>query len=248
MRLLVIVLCLLSERFLMHAVSYQRFSWFDGYCERMLQSTKIAKYATNRWLLLGTLVLPIILTCFIVYTAVHGIAFGFAGFLLSIFIFIYSLGPQNVFYPLSGPDADNSTHVGNYFADANSQLFAVLFWYIVAGPIAALTYRIVYLSCTISAVSAEATLVTNLLEWVPARITSILYLLVGNFQQGFSTFLKFSVAKPDSNRNLLSECGLQAVRSNELEKIPMPVAENLVEHAIIILLVVVALCTLVVWL
>ncbi|MFI4963459.1 MAG: hypothetical protein ACHP6H_06350, partial [Legionellales bacterium] len=93
-------------------------------------------------------------------------------------------------------------------------------------------------------VKNEATQLTNILEWIPARLTVLLYLLVGNFQQGFTCFRQYIASSPDSNTRMLSECGLKAVRSNESEEVPMPIAENLVEHAVIVLLVVIAFCTL----
>lgn len=36
MKLIVIVLCLLSERYLVHAISFTRFDWFGRYVEWLL--------------------------------------------------------------------------------------------------------------------------------------------------------------------------------------------------------------------
>ncbi|TAL65146.1 MAG: hypothetical protein EPN84_01965 [Legionella sp.] len=246
MKLLVIVICLLSERFLMHSMSYQRFSWFADYAKRILQLDEKSTYLKSPWLKLATIVLPIVITSAIIYCALYSIIFGFAGLILSIIIFFYCLGPQNAFYPVTEKEV-KQPQIGHYFALVNSQLFAVIFWYILAGPIAIIAYRLISLSQTIPAVHTEARQATNILEWLPARLTAILYLLVGNFQQGFVSLRQYLLASPEKNDTLLSECGLQAVRTNPDEEIPMPVAETLVEQATIVLLVMIALFTLAAW-
>ncbi len=247
MKLMVIVVCLLSERFLMHSLSYQRFSWFGDYSQRILQLVNKNNQLSNPWLLLAIIVAPLILITAFVYFILHGILFGFVGLILSIIIFFYCLGPQNPFYPVSDDGSNGITLVANYLAQVNSQLFSVIFWYVVAGPIAVLAYRVISLSQAIPAVAEQAKQVTDVLEWVPARLTVLLYLLVGNFQKGFALFQHYIFSKPSLNNQLLSECGILAVRSNETEVVPMPVAESLVEHAVIVLLVLIALFTLVAW-
>lgn len=246
MKLLVIVICLLSERFLVHAVSYQRFSWFQNYVRSILQMTVQNKTFTQPWVILASIVLPISLGVALIYFLLCGVLFGFIGFLLNLVIFFYCLGPQNVFYPSADKKAEMSQlqHIGLYFAQANTQLFAVTFWYILAGPIPALIYRLVTLAQTVTQCSEPARWATDVLEWIPARLTALLYLLVGNFQKGFSYLLKMLLAKPDQNQTLLSEAGILALRSDTQDDIPIPVAESLVEHAAVVLLVLVALLTL----
>lgn len=249
MKLLVILLCLLSERFLIHSVSYQRFYWFPDYCLKIKSIANKHSFLTNPWVLLALIVVPVLLLVSIIYLLLHPIVFGLMGFLLSVVIFFYCLGPQNVFYPIIQSDnKSNQELVGDYFILVNRQLFSLVFWYVIAGPIGALAYRLITLCRDINFVSVQATEIIDLLEWIPARLTALLFLLVGNFQRGFSLFTRYFFAKPDANSDLLRECGLQAVRTNETEEIPMPVAEGLVEHAIVVMLVLIALFTLITWL
>jgi AmpE protein len=247
MKLLVIVLCLLSERFLIHSISLQRFSWFKDYAQVITRKTEINPYFSNPWLILVALILPIFLGVSILYLVFNGVFFGFLGFLLSVLIFYYCLGPQNPFYPITTDDASEQVNIGNYFIEVNSQLFTVIFWFIIAGPLAALAYRILTLCKEQSAVSIQATFVVDILEWIPARLTAIMYLLVGNFQRGFGEFIKYVFSTPNLNDKLLNECGLHAVQITESDSVPMPVAEMLVEHATIVFLVFIALFTLVAW-
>lgn len=248
MKLLVIVLCLLSERFLIHSISYQRFNWFDNYAASV--KTRIASndHFANPWLQLLALIVPILIPVAIIYVLLHNIFFGFTGLLLSTAIFFYCLGPQNAFYPVTAPESGDANAAGSYFAQVNGQLFAVIFWYIFTGPIGVLAYRLITLCRNDSAVTPQAQYLTDILEWIPARVTALLYLLVGNFQRGLSVFVKYSFAKPELNNQLLSECGSEAVKMNESDDAPVAVAENLVELATIVLLVFIALFTLVAWL
>lgn len=250
MKLLVIVLCLLSERFLIHALSHQRFSWFADYYLSIKKIIEKNDFFTNPWVYFAGVIVPIIFVVSLIYLLFSGIFFGFLGIIFSIIIFYYCLGPQNAFYPLSEPNAEaahNTEVVGDYFVQVNRQLFSVIFWYVIAGPIGALTYRLVTLCLTINPISDQAKQVTDVLEWIPARMTALLYLLVGNFQRGFIAFTKLLFAQPELNHQILSDCGVRAVRTNEADEIPLPVAECLIEHATIVLMVFIALFTLASW-
>ncbi|CAM3084106.1 inner membrane protein AmpE [Legionella steigerwaltii] len=249
MKLLVILLCLLSERFLIHTMSYQRFYWFPDYYQKIKGFANKHSMFSNPWVLLALIAMPIVVLVLIIYLLLHHVVFGLMGFLLSLIIFFYCLGPQNVFYPISQSDTkDNQELLGDYFILVNRQLFSLVFWYIIAGPIVALAYRLITLCRDFDSIGEQANEVTDLLEWIPARLTTLLFLLVGNFQRGFSSFARYFLAKPDLNSSMLRECGLLAVRTNETEEVPMTVAEGLVEHAIIVMLVFIALFTLIPWL
>ena len=249
MKLLVILLCLFSERFLVHTISYQRFYWFGNYYQSIKNIADKHGFFKNPWALLGLIVLPLIVATGFIYLLLHGIFYGFMGVLLNIVLFFYCLGPQNVFYPVTHSETENSNELaGHYLSMVNQQLFSVIFWYIVAGPIAMVAYRLIALCRTIAPVSFQANEIADLLEWIPARLTVLLFLLVGNFQRGFKLFSNYFLAKPDFNNEMIRECGLQAARTNDSDEVPMPVAEGLVEHAIIVTLVLIALFTLISWL
>lgn len=250
MKLMVIVLCLFSERFLIHTFSFQRFSWFNNYVFFIKKISGNNSSFNNPWMTLAAIVLPVIALTSLVYLMFHSIFFGFVGLILSTAIFFYCLGPQNAFYPPSdtGTNGNDPEQIKNYLSLVNSQLFAVVFWYIVAGPIVVLTYRLISLCKIIDGVSEQSTQISDALEWIPARITALLFLIVGNFQRGYTIFTQYFFAKPDVNDKMLGECGLQAVRVDESDEIPMPSAEAMVEQAAVVLLVFIALFTLVAWL
>ncbi|WP_133129640.1 hypothetical protein [Legionella yabuuchiae] len=250
MKLLVIVLCLLSERFLIHMSSHHRFEWFEPYANSFSKKLPEKGMWANGWVRLAALILPIITVSSLIFFFLNNVAFGFASLIFNILLFYYCLGPQNPFYPKRQHTEHEITpdEVGAYLADVNGQLFTVIFWYIVIGPIGILAYRMISLSRSLNITKPAASLLTALLDWIPAKMTSFLYLLVGNFQAGLSYFLKYFFMSPEANRLMLIQCGLQAVEKEQESQMLLPQAETLVEHAVIVLLVFLAIFTMVAWL
>jgi AmpE protein len=253
MKLLVIVFCLLSERYLSHKIGLNRFGWFEKVCDKLISMLPKSAIVQNPWVLMMILILPWVLIVGVTLGLLKSVMFGIVGFLTQLIVFYYCLGPNNVFYPLSVSDkkhsaSDTETSVSHYFSAVNNQLFGVVFWYVVLGPLAVLIYRLISLCQHQSLLSVKAKLVTSILDWVPARVTVLLYLLVGNFERGFHVFVKKFMASPAENNHLLSEVGLLAVRVKDDEKVSLPQAEGLVEHAMIAYLVLIALFTMVSWL
>ncbi|KTD16166.1 hypothetical protein [Legionella jordanis] len=250
MKLFVIVLCLLSERYLVHSLSHRRFNWFPaffaGISERLGRSEPSH---FNQALILALVVLIPIVIVWLIFYLLGSLFFGFIAFLLNLVIFYYCLGPQNPFYPVRDEaEENNEVVVSDYFAKVNGELFAVIFWYILLGPLGVLFYRLVSLCREQLLTSQLAQVMTNILDWVPARLSVLLYLLVGNFQRGIHFLGRMFLASPEKNSLLLGEGGLLAARTTADESISMPQAEHLVEQALIVLLVFLALFTLISWL
>src|SRR3990167_8673010 len=251
MKLLVIVLCLLSERYLTHKVSLNRFSWFGKYCDKLISLFPKIAFFQSPWILMLALIFPWIVIIAVAMGLLRSSLFGFVGVLMQLVVFYYCMGPDNVFYPLSAPhkkNAHQALDAGNYLAAVNNQLFGVIFWYIALGPLAVIAYRLFSLCQKQSKLVAKAKWITSLLDWIPARLTVIFYLLVGNFQQGFKCLLQKKLLAPSENNRLLTEVGLLAVRAQTDEQLSLPAAQGLVEYALILSLVFVALFTLVSWL
>ena len=241
MDLFVIVFCLLSERFLVHQFAHQRFHWFMRYVNTLLATLPML----SPWVLLAFVIIPLLLLVGIVLYVVGPLFFGITGVVLNIGIFYYCLGPVNPFYPIHAKPVDQllDDDIGNYLVQANDELFAILFWYLILGPIGILGYRLTSLNKGLTVVSRQACLLLNLFNWFPARMTALLYLLVGNFQPGYRYFAKgfFSF----SSNTLLRACGLAALDNHEKKTILQ--AEDMVEHAAIVFLVLLAFCTIVAW-
>lgn len=245
MQFLVIILCLLSERFLVHISSHHRFNWFMAYSDAV--SARVLRFSP--WVVLASIVLPLILIAGTVLYLFENMLFGLVGFGLSLVVFYYCLGPVNPFYPVrETPDEElNDDAIAGYLAAANEQLFAVIFWYIVLGPLSIIAYRIVSLCQGQPAGSPVARKLLDIFDFIPARMTALLYLLAGDFQQGFGSFCKLFFAPPSNNQALLNVCGLAALGADNAAPKTMIQVERLVEHATIILLVLLAIFTMVSW-
>lgn len=247
MKFIVIVLCLLSEKYLIHALSLHRFNWFKDYSTQVMKQTDKFAFMSSPWLKLLGLVLPLFLVTWLVLCLFGGFLFGFVGLVLNLLIFYYCLGPKNPFYPSTEKKGKMQADASDYFSEVNGQLFAVIFWYIFTGPLGILVYRLVSLSQALKPIGFQARLLTDLLDWLPARLTALLYMLVGNFQRGLVHLVSRFLSAPAKNNKLLEDCGLASAASQEGGEVPMAVAEQLVEHAVIVLLVFLALFTLVAW-
>lgn len=247
MKLFIILICLFSERYLIHKLSYHRFFWFNDYCNTIQVKLKNQSFFNNPWALLLILVLPPILIFSLVYSVFHTLLFGLFGFLLSLLVFYYCLGPINLFYPAAQEKLQPFELIGQYFNLINRQLFSAVFWFLLAGPIGVLFYRLVALCAAVPAVTLQANEILDLMEWVPTRITVFLFLIVGNFQKGYQKWVKSFLAKPDYNHIYLTDAGLAALQMSESEEPSMVDAEKLVEHAIVVMLVLIALFTLIYW-
>lgn len=248
MKLLVIIFCLLSERYLLHGISSQRFNWFPDYAKKILEVCGGHPLLKHPMALLACIVLPVFLIVGVLYFALCGLFYGFAGFVMSLIVLYYCFGTHNIFYPLtSDKDMQAPELVASYLADINTQVFALIFWYLIAGPMGALLYRLIALCRDIPELSSPATQVVNILEWLPARLMMLAFLFVGNFQKGFPYFMKHLSASPEQNTKIIGECGVLALASHEGDVLDLPTAERFMEYALIVFLVFIAIFTLAAW-
>ncbi|STX28758.1 inner membrane protein AmpE [Legionella beliardensis] len=250
MKLLIILISVLSERHLIHAISATRFNWFSNYVENLTGRFPQAGFIQNPYIALLLLIVPLLLIVWILFALIGHLLFGFLGFLMSLAIFYYCIGPENPFYPMSAPndELENELAAGNYFAKVNNQLFGIIFWFVVFGPLFVLFYRLVSLCVHYDITKRAALRILTILDWPTSRVTLMLYLFVGNFQQGFNYYQQMFLSSPQNNEAMLSTGGLLAARSQEDEVITLAYAQSLVEHALVVYLILIAVFTLSIWL
>ncbi len=243
MKLFVIIICLLSERYLIHTLSSKRQIWLN----QLFDQIKLKASWDNPYLLLSAFMLPLISILALVLWFLGDALFGLVELLVNIIIFYFSLGPTNPFYPES-VDKGELIHGGNagyYLNSVHNQLFAVIILYILLGPIAALSYRLLSFSQNKETIAALAQHLVALIDWLLVRVTALLYLLAGNFQQGFNTYCKMIKAVTRDNALFLSTIGILAAQTQPDKPVLMMQAQDLVEHALVILMVILSLLTLV---
>jgi len=136
---------------------------------------------------------------------------------------------------------------------SNERFFGVIFWYMLLGPSGAVIYRAVSIMRQYveqgkewTAHSAkEVLLLQNLLDWIPARLTAFVYVIVGGFQ-ALGKWLNKAWLTLDSSQTCLRECGIAALTQ---DKNLQPLDENkravaMLDRALAVVLAATAIFTL----
>ena len=151
---------------------------------------------------------------------------------------------------------DEAALIGATLVEAHRRTFAVLFWFIVSGPLLALLYRLVErlhaeLKDTQGGLANDTRLLLNILEWPSARLMVLGLALAGNLVEAApdwkrSEHLSFSV-----NNDVLIKSGLGALQYQPRAQDPEAEArcwiaelKALLDRALIIWLAVLGLMTL----
>ena len=206
MSFLVLVLALWVEKFsaLRHRV--QRDGFFLGELVRLERNGKV-----HPWWTLAILVLAPVAVLALLLHVLEPVAYGLLALPVHLLVLVYSLGRGDVKAAL-GPfrdawrrgDDQAALHVaerdlglaaddaqglikrvqGHLLWQAYQSFFAVIFWYFLLGPGAALAYRLLALTADHSrqpALQALAGQLRHALDWLPVRVIALSFALVGNF-------------------------------------------------------------------
>jgi AmpE protein len=208
MSFLVLLLALWIEKFsaLRHRV--QRDGGWIRELNKLESSERLAK---QPWLVLTILVLFPVALLALLLVVLEPVAYGLLALPVHLLVVIYSLGRGDLLGGL-GPfrdawrreDLQAAAHVAkrdlDICADSGEQLlervqghllwqayqsfFAVIFWYFVLGPVAALAYRLLALAQEHGqnpALVERAAHLRHAFDWLPVRLLAASLALVGNF-------------------------------------------------------------------
>ncbi len=208
MSFLVLLLAVLIEKFSALRQRVQR----DGLWLAELRRLEAKPRTASRpWLVLVlTVLLPVLLLALILLV-LGSVANGWLALPVHVLVLIYSLGRGDLLAAL-GPfrdacrrgDAQAAVHVAerdmgvqadnpeellrgvqsHLLWQAYQSFFAVIFWYALLGPVAALAYRLLALAAehaTTPAVADNAGQLRHAFDWVPVRLLAASFALVGNF-------------------------------------------------------------------
>ncbi|MEX5589351.1 regulatory signaling modulator protein AmpE [Pseudomonas urmiensis] len=206
MSFLVLVLVLWVEKFSALRQRLQRDGFFLTELARLERSGKV-----HPWWSLAILVLaPVALLVLLLYV-LEPVAYGLLALPVHLLVLIYSLGRGDAKAAL-GPfrdawrrgDDQAALHVaerdlglaaddpqsllirvqGYLLWQAYQSFFAVIFWYFLLGPGAALAYRLLVLCAEHSgqaALKGKAEQLRHVMDWLPVRVLALSFALVGNF-------------------------------------------------------------------
>ncbi|MBF6032324.1 regulatory signaling modulator protein AmpE [Pseudomonas sp. P155] len=208
MSFLVLLLALWIEKFsaLRHRVQRD-----GGWIRELNKLETSARLARQPWLVLTILVLFPVALLALLLVVLEPVAYGLLALPVHLLVVIYSLGRGDLLGGL-GPfrdawrreDLQAAAHVAkrdlDICADSGEQLlesvqghllwqayqsfFAVIFWYFVLGPVAALAYRLLALAQEHGqnpALVERAAQLRHAFDWLPVRLLAASLALVGNF-------------------------------------------------------------------
>src|SRR3990167_79937 len=208
MSFLVLLLVLWVEKFSAWRSNIQQ----DGPWLRLLALVEHkAEWASRPWLALAILVLLPLAVLALILIALKPLAYGWLALPVHLLVVIYSLGRGDLQAAL-GPfrdswrrgDAEAAYLVarrdlgleveeegallksvqGHLVWQAYQSFFAVIFWYALLGPLAALAYRLLALSAEHAeqpALRERAVQVRHGFDWLSVRVLAASFALVGNF-------------------------------------------------------------------
>ena len=208
MSFVVLLLAILIEKF---SSLRQRFQRDGGWLRELHALEASPKFVTRPWLVLAILILcPVALLALLLWV-LDPVAYGLLALPVHVLVVIYSLGRGDVEAGL-GPfrdawrrgDLQAGAHVAErdlgITAENGEQLlekvqshllwqsyqgfFAVIFWYFLLGPVAALSYRLLALAAEQGKnpeLVERAQQLRHAFDWVPVRLLAASFALVGNF-------------------------------------------------------------------
>ncbi|WLH36446.1 regulatory signaling modulator protein AmpE [Pseudomonas sp. FP2196] len=237
MSFLVLLLAVWIEKFsaLRHRV--QRDGGWIRELNKLESSERLAK---QPWLVLTILVLLPVALLGLLLVVLEPVAYGLLALPVHLLVVIYSLGRGDLLGGL-GPfrdawrreDLQAAAHVAkrdlDICADSGEQLldrvqghllwqayqsfFAVIFWYFLLGPVAALAYRLLALAEEHGqnpALVERAAQLRHAFDWVPVRLLAASFALVGNFVAVSRVMLHELLNWHISAAQLINKVGLAA--------------------------------------
>jgi len=239
MRFLIIIICLLSERHIPHQLQKWRRLWLGKYIDftkrisppSLLNASPISLYIV---VLIG------LFSICLVFTLLKTVGLFFVlNFFFEFMVFYLCLGEHNLFYMNANQPQHFSTK--DYICAINQEVIAIMLWFFLFGPMGALLYRVTLEYSKMQAFDETITKFSHCLEWLPTRISAFLFLMVGHFQPGFSTFVHSFSQKPEENHQLLIQIAEQSLDLKSGVKVEASKLEGLFTHACLLLLFLMAI-------
>jgi membrane protein required for beta-lactamase induction len=244
MTFIITLISLVIERFF-DWTPVRRWRWFSRY--QAWVGVRLATWPSYLVLVLS-LVLPLFIVA-LINILLKGLLFGFFKLVFGALVVMYCLGPRNfwaqTYAAMMELHRDDAKSVGEkvqsvfgvtlseepqafHYAftnilliEANRRVFAVLFWFVLLGPVGAFLYRCVDL-CRTHGVSviAPATKLMLWLDWLPVRFYTFFFALAGHFTKVIRVWKKDVFTPPIANDTLIADCGIAALDVLEDKKIP----------------------------
>jgi len=260
MTLIALLIGLIIERLATQIFHWRRMRWLDRIIDKgFVLAERFANWPALIPVLLITIVL--VLPVAAVTVALVDRLFGFPHLLLAVVVLFFSLGPNDIGEDVneycSALDDDDEERIQQtaknlvesdvpdddmerfhcveaaVCVQANNRLFAVIFWFVLLGPLGPLgawAYRVTDLvrgravfraarddddSGTSLRVRDAAVTLHGWLAWIPARLTAIGYAVAGHFDAALAAWRhpaeETGTSISESNESLLARVGVGAL-------------------------------------
>ncbi len=221
MTFLSILIALLIERIAPQLVEYRRFQWLRDYGQWLVEVLHIEKQGS--WMSLAILLTPLLLLIWVLNGMFEHALFGLFELAFNVIVIYLCLGPRDLDKQIDHyldaidvgdeqqrfasasrltaetPSMDLSVQAvqvcKSLFIEANIRVYAVLFWFVLLGPVAAVVYRLLdqwyrnaYLPSSLSALHAEIGMLAGWLDWIPTRLTMFAFMVSGSFDAGLQAY------------------------------------------------------------
>jgi membrane protein required for beta-lactamase induction len=246
-----ILIALLLERMFPQFVELRRFDWLREYSQWMQDVLHIERFGA--WISLGVLLFPLILLVWVIAGMVGNALFGLFELAFNVAVIFFCIGPKELDkqvdqyldavelgetqqryqvaseLSLQPPSMDLPAQAvqvcKSLFVLANVRVFAVLFWFVVLGPVAAVVYRVLQqlqeqqvIDDALSAMKPVVRQLQGWIDWLPTRISLFGYMISGNFDEALQAYRSGSPSAIDlyeENNEMLQNVGFSAISSHE---------------------------------
>jgi len=242
MTFIIVFISLLIERFFNWS-HLRQWTWFNRY--RAWLNDRFSGWTLD--VVMTLYFLPPLVIVFGLNWLLTGWFFSIFKMIFCIAVLLYCLGPTNFWadvystlHELHGGTPVNKLQLANtfhvhahedtsathtalaraFFIAANERVFAVLFWFVLLGPVGALLYRLM----TLSPVPKGK----QLFDWLPVRLLALIFALGGHFTEVMKNWRHGVGEGLNTNNQLLTKCGMAAL--DPLGKESVPTDEGLLER------------------
>jgi AmpE protein len=229
------------------AASVRHYEWYGNWLDWLDARFPEDSFWRGHWGLAVALVPPL-LAIGLFQLALREPLYGLAGLALAIAVLFYAWGPRDLdldvdaivnasdvtarrdamakLWPDGAPATiDCAALVSAVFQNALRRWFGVLFWFLVLGPIGALLYRLVAVSCEgefarkLPGETAQgARTLLKILDWPVAQLMTLALALVGNFDTVLGAWREAGGASFALDHRFLDAAARASVRTELAEE------------------------------